>query len=106
MKGFWREFISGDNSIVHTPYAAMAIAFILATPIVTLSCAAIIYHVFVLHKAIDGPIVNLLLGMLGAATGGVIGAGASTFAKTTINQVSHVMTEDVMPGEGKNIRPV
>ena len=79
---FWAEFMKGDSDQVHTPYAAMAIAFLLATPIVTLSSAAVIYHVFIKGKGLDPPTVNLLLGMLGAATGGVISAGATMFSKT------------------------
>ncbi len=80
---FWREFMKGDSDQVHTPYAAMAIAFVLATPIVALSCAAVINHIFVKGRPLDSPTVNLLLGMLGAATGGVISAGVSMFSKTT-----------------------
>jgi len=85
---FWREFVKGDSSIVHTPYAAMAIAFLLATPIIALSTAAVIFHVFIKGKGLDGPTVQLLLGMLGAATGGVISAGISMFTKTTISSVT------------------
>ena len=80
--GFWANFMAGDSNQVHTPYAAMALAFLLATPIVALSCAAVIHHVFIKDKGLDAPTVNLLLGMLGAATGGVISAGATMFSKT------------------------
>lgn len=79
---FWQEFMKGDSDQVHTPYAAMAIAFLLAAPIVALSSAAVVYHVFIKDKGLDAPTVNLLLGMLGAATGGVISAGATMFSKT------------------------
>jgi hypothetical protein len=82
MKGFWAEFMKGDSDQVHTPYAAMAIAFLLASPIIALSCACVIQHVFIMKKGLDGPTVNLLLGMLGAATGGILGAGATMFSKT------------------------
>jgi hypothetical protein len=78
---FWQEFLKLDNSQVHTPYAAMAIAFILAAPIICLSCAGVIYHVFWLRKGLDGPTVELLKVMLGAATGGVIGSGATMFSR-------------------------
>jgi hypothetical protein len=82
MKDFWQNFMKGDSDQVHTPYAAMALAFLMATPIVLLSSACVIQHVFVMHKGLDAPTVNLLLGMLGAATGGVISAGATMFSKT------------------------
>jgi len=78
---FWKELWSGDNSKVNT---AAVIALILATPVIALSSAAVIYHVFLLKKGLDGPVVNLLLGMLGAATGGVGAMGVSMFSKTTM----------------------
>ena len=80
--GFWKKFMQGDSEQVHTPYAAMLLAFIMATPVVLLSSSAVIYHVFIKDKGLDAPTVNLLLGMLGAATGGVISAGATMFSKT------------------------
>jgi hypothetical protein len=88
--GFWQEFMKGDSDQVHTPYAAMAIAFLLATPIIALSSAAVIYHVFIKDKGVDPPTVNLLLGMLGAATGGIVAMGASAFSKTAMSCLTSV----------------
>lgn len=96
MNGFWREFMKGDASQVHTPYAAMAIAFLLATPIVVLSLAVVINHIFVHGRPLDGPTVQLLLGLLGAATGGVISAGATMFSKTTLTSITGMN----LPGRG------
>jgi hypothetical protein len=103
MNGFWSAFLSQDNSMVHTPYAAMLIAFALASPIICLSCGAVVFHVFIMGKGLDAPTVNLLLGMLGAATGGVISAGISMFSKTTFNQI----TKEVLPTvpADKGIKP-
>jgi hypothetical protein len=106
MKSFWREFVKGDNSIVHTPYAAMAIAFVLATPIITLSTAAIIYHVFLKGKGLDAPTVQLLLGMLGAATGGVVSAGVSMFSKITTSQVTSIGSLGDTPPTAKKAPPI
>ena len=77
---FWREFVSGSNQIVNS---MAVLALVLAAPVVAIASAAIIFHVFILKKGLDGPTVNLLLGMLGAATGGL---GVSMFSKTTFSQ--------------------
>lgn len=109
MKGFCREFVNGDNSVVHTPYAAMAIAFVLATLIIALSTAAIIFHVFIKGKGLDGPTVQLLLGMLGAATGGMISAGVSMFTKTTFSSVTGAiggMSAPDVPPTAKKAPPI
>ena len=70
---------------MHTPYflmaGGMALAFILATPIIVLASLCVIQHVFIMKKGLDASTVNLLLGMLGAATGGIISAGATIFSK-------------------------
>lgn len=73
---FWRELWSGDNSKVNT--MAVFAAF-LAGPIVLLAIAAIIFHVFIKGKGLDSPTVQLFLGLLGAATGGL---GASMFSRS------------------------
>ena len=87
MKGFWHHLWSGSNEIVNTP-AVLAVA--LATPVIVLSSATVIFHVFYLRKGLDGPSVQLLLGMLGAATGGIVAMGASAFSKTAINCLTSV----------------
>ena len=112
MKGSWRglktfvkEFMRGDSDQVHTPYAAMFLASLLALPIIVLACACVVQHVFIMKKGLDGPTVNLLLGMLGAATGGIITAGATMFSKTMAGASSMFSkTTEVrqvnQPGEG------
>ena len=47
-----------------------------------------------MKKGLDGPTVNLLLGMLGAATGGL---GASMFSKTTFSQTIAGVEGKVVP---------
>ena len=82
MKGFWQGFMSADSDRIYSPYAAMALAYFLAAPVMALSSACVIKHVFLMGKGLDAPTVNLLLGMLGSATGVVLGAGATVFSKT------------------------
>lgn len=94
MKGFWREFWSADHSVVNT---MTVLAVMLASPIVLLASACVIYHVFILHKGIDGPVGSLLTYMIGAATGGVIGQGVSMFSRTTMSQITSI---------GSNITPI
>ena len=88
---FWREFVSGSNQIVNS---MAVLAVVLAAPVVAIASASIIFHVFILKKGLDGPTVNLLLGMLGAATGGL---GASMFSKTTFNQTIASVEGKVVP---------
>ena len=89
MKNFWREFLSGDNSVVHSPTVLMSfISLVLATPIVVFSLDALWFHIFSLRKGLDGPSVNLLLGLLGAATGGL--GTTAYFSKTTMSQITSV----------------
>ncbi len=77
---FWREFLSGNNDLVNSPTVIItALGFVLAAPVMGLSYAAVYHHVWTLKKGLDGPTVNLLLGMLGAATGTL---GASMFSKS------------------------
>jgi len=92
MKGFWKEFVSGNNSVVHSPTVIVAfISIILATPIVLLAITAFIYHAFYHHRGLDEVGVKLLLGLLAAATGG-LGAGLmSRFAGGA---------PPVLPGDG------
>ena len=84
---FWKEFVSGDNSVVHSPTVIMAfVGLILATPIVLFSLNAAYFHIFALRKGLDGPCVNLLLGLLGAATGGL--GTTAYFSKTTMTNIT------------------
>lgn len=91
---FWNEFVSADNTKVHTPQIIfMAISVIL----LLLAIALIIYHSFIHRKGIDGETVKLILGLLG---GGVINAGASFFSKTVTSSVTAmggVPTPDAPP---------
>jgi uncharacterized membrane protein YeaQ/YmgE (transglycosylase-associated protein family) len=87
--GFWKEFAKSNSDIVHSPTIIMAfVGAVLATPIVVFSLNAAYYHIFTLHKGLDGPSVNLLLGLLGAATGGL--GTTAYFSKTTMSQVTSV----------------
>jgi hypothetical protein len=89
MKGFWKDFVSGDNSVVHSPTVIMAfVGIVLATPIVLFSLDAAYFHIFTLKKGLDGPSVNLLLGLLGAATGGL--GTTAYFSKTTMTNISSI----------------
>jgi len=87
--GFWREFLSSNNDIVHSPTVLMAFfGLILATPIVAFSLEALYFHIFTLRKGLDGPSVNLLLGLLGAATGGL--GTTAYYSKTTMSQITSI----------------
>ena len=95
---FWDEFWSADQSRVHTP---QVIFFGISVILLIVAIAVIITHFFIRGKPLDGEVVKLLLGLLG---GGVLNSGASYFSKTTFSQVTQV-GKDVMPGEGKDIKP-
>jgi hypothetical protein len=73
---FLKEFLSGDNSKVNS---MAVISMLLAAPIVTIAAAALLYHIFYLHKGLDSPSVQLLIALITAATGGL---GASMFSRT------------------------
>ena len=87
MKGFWRQFLSGDNNVVNSPTVIMAfVAIVLATPVVVFSLNALYYHIFILHKGLDDPSVRLLLGLLAAATGGL--GTTAYFSKTAMTNIT------------------
>lgn len=102
---FFKELWKKDGSNVYTPYVYMCIAFILATPIIGFSCAIIYQHIFVMKHALDAPTVQLLLGILGSVTGGIIGSGISMITRTTISQISNkpfnMLDEEVTPHPNK-----
>jgi len=101
--GFWSEFVSQDSSVVHSPTVVTAfIMVVLATPIVTLACATVIFHVFMMRKGLDIPTVHLLLGLLGAATGGL---GASFFARPNTTTIATGIAEDLVPLKAKPAPP-
>lgn len=95
--GFWKNLVSSDNSLVHTPYVFATIIIIgLATPIVMLSIFVVIYNIFYFHKPLDDPTTRLLLGLLGAVTGGMASAlfarTTSFFSQTTTESSQSVQT--------------
>ena len=90
-KTFWTEFFSGDNSKVNT---MAVVCIVLAAPVVVLASAALVYHIFMLHKGLDSPSVQLLIAMLTAATGGL---GASMFSRSTLSVVSKYQEENLPP---------
>ncbi len=92
--GFWRDFCSADNSMVHSPYVIAAfVVILLATPIVLLSMAILIFNAFWLRHPLDSPMTQLLLGLLTAVTGTLASA---LFARTT----STFMSSSTVSGLG------
>lgn len=82
MKTFWKEFFSGDNSKVNT---MAVLGFVISTPFAAVAFVALIYHIFIINKPMDGQTVTLLLGILGISCGG---AGASLFSRTSWSQTT------------------
>ncbi len=104
--GFWKEFVNGDNSVVHSPTVLMAfVGLVLATPIVIFSLNAAYFHIFALRKGLDGPVVNLLLGLLGASTGGL--GTTAYFSKTTMTNItsSGLLDAGTVPPKAKPAPP-
>lgn len=102
-EGFWDHFWRVDNSTVNNAAVLMVVAIMLAAPVILLAMACVIHHVFVLNKAVDGSITNLLLGLLGAVTGTVFGGAGTliTSMKTSINMVTNSWPAAVpAPGPG------
>ncbi len=94
MKGFWGHLWSGSNATVNS---ATVLAVALVTLVTALASACIIFHVFILRKGIDGAVSNLLLGMLGAATGGIGAMGVSMFSQTTLSQFTSIESPEAPP---------
>jgi hypothetical protein len=79
-RGFWREFISIDDSVVDRKTVIIAaLILLLATPVMGLCFAVVWHHIWTLGKPLDGPVVQLLIAMLGASTGGLGTALLSKF---------------------------
>jgi hypothetical protein len=89
LKSFWAEFFSGNNAKINS---MAVISLLIAAPVVLLASAALIYHIFLLHKGLDSPSVQLLVAMLTAATGGL---GASMFSRSTLSVVSRYQEENI-----------
>lgn len=87
MKKFWRElcrlsreFVSRNDDVVdRKTIFVMGLILFLATPVMILCFAVIYRHIWTLGKPLDGPVVNLLIAMLGASTGGLGTALVSRF---------------------------
>ena len=80
-RGFWREFISRDNSVVNT---MAVIALVISAPIVALSCAALVYDIFWLGHGLKDTSVKLLIALISASTGGL---AVSQFSKRTYTEM-------------------
>ena len=93
---FWSDFVSSDNSTVHTP---MVILSVIGVCIMVLSIALLIYHCFWHGKGLDAETVKLILGLLG---GGVLNAGASYFSKTGSSYFSKTATTTIA---GSGVQP-
>ena len=74
-RGFWRELISRDNSVVST---MAVISLMISAPVVAVSLAALVYDIFWLAHGLKDPSVRLLLGLITASTGGL---AVSQFSK-------------------------
>jgi uncharacterized membrane protein YraQ (UPF0718 family) len=74
-RGFWREAISRDNSVVST---MAVISLIISAPVVAVSIAALVYDIFWLAHGLKDPSVRLLLGLISASTAGL---AVSQFSK-------------------------
>jgi uncharacterized membrane protein YraQ (UPF0718 family) len=74
-RGFWRELLSRDNSVVSTP---AVISLVISAPVVAVSFAALVYDIFWLGHGLKDTSVKLLLGLITASTGGL---AISMFAK-------------------------
>ena len=82
--------VSGDNSVVHTPYVmAMAIIVGIAIPVMGLGMAILIYNVWWLHRPLDGPMTQLIGVLL---TGGIGGIASALFSRTTSTFMSSSVT--------------
>lgn len=91
-RGFWKEFISRDNSIVDT---MAVISLIISAPIIILSCAALIYDIWILDYGLTDVSVKLLICLIGASTGGL---AASRFSKRTdIEMAGRVIGDKPVP---------
>jgi hypothetical protein len=80
-RGFWKEFLSRDNSVVST---MAVIALVISAPIIVLSCVALIYDIFYLGHGLKDPSVKLLIALITASTGGLT---VSQFSKRTYTEM-------------------
>ena len=86
-RGFWREVISRDNSVVST---MAVISLMISAPVVAVSLAALIYDIFWLAHGLKDPSVRLLLGLISASTAGL---AVSQFSKRSAMEMfgGHLM---------------
>ena len=80
-RGFWRELVSRDNSVVST---MAVIALVISAPVVAVSLAALVYDIFWLAHGLKDPSVRLLLGLITASTGGL---AVSQFSKRSVTEM-------------------
>jgi len=91
-RGFWREVLSRDNSMVDT---MAVISLIISAPIVALACISLIYDIFYLGYGLTEVSVKLFTVLILAATGGL---AASRFSKrTAVEMAGRVLGEDEKP---------
>jgi hypothetical protein len=102
---FIKNISSSNNDTVNTPYViGVFIVLALATPIVLLSMAVVVWHIFYHNKPLDSPTTQLLLGLLGAVTGGL--ASALLSKGSWLGQVPKGMfPTKMLPGLTKAPRP-
>ena len=91
-RGFLRELLSRDNSVVNT---MAVIALVISAPIVALSCAALIYDIFWLGHGLKDPSVKLLIALISASSGGL---AVSQFSKRTYTEMT-----GILPGESSRL---
>ncbi len=90
-RGFWREIISRDNSVVST---MAVISLMISAPVVAVSLAALVYDIFWLAHGLKDPSVRLLLGLITASTGGL---AVSQFSKRTVPEMMGTVGDAFVP---------
>jgi hypothetical protein len=99
-RGFWREFLSRDNSMVDT---MAVISLIISAPIVALAGVSLIYDIFYLGFGLTEVSVKLFSVLILAATGGL---AASRFSKRTAAEMAgRVLAEEDKTPPAKPARP-
>lgn len=83
MKSFLKNLLSASSSEVHSPYGFALLTMLLATPVVVIAMVILARNYLVMGRALDSPGVQLILGLLTAATGGF---GVSMFSRSTFSQ--------------------
>jgi hypothetical protein len=79
-KSFWGHLLSGDQGTVNS-YTFLAL--MMSAPVMVLCFAVVINEVWFLGKGLTSQVEMLLNVMMGAATGGVLGHGISSFSQSS-----------------------